>query len=541
MIYIENLNYCYSNKCIYSNKSLYFENGVNVLIGKNGSGKTTLLNIIYKYIDNYNGKIFIANKELKTIDKVSLRQKYINYISQTPILFNDYTVEENINMLNNKNKKKILELMDLLNTSHLRYENIYKLSGGEKQKIHFIINFVSDNPIILIDEPFNNLDSKSIKIIDNLIAQSNKCIIIVAHNYKFKFPVNLIHIESNINGGQKEKCYNLELGNDVNKKIKYHKKMFLNLLFILFCIFSLAFSLNYIMSNIEFESVNSFSSSDKVIVTHVSTKLDYAEEIYPLEYLEDETHYPLIEEFDTGKFIDLSIIEYNYNNNDLIKLNNDYIFDNGKEVPIYYSTLLQKKEILDNYIGEYSYYNIDSLIYGDFPKDNSEEILIDINLALKIVNSEYVENVESLVGWKYENMTISGIYYPKDVSTSYIYRSFNSKYISDSLTNDSQKFKYHTYYMKKEELEKIEFFNGAIIISDELYLKEYIKKNFNQFILVIILISIYVVFTITIIIFDFLKNKKNNLVYEHYGMFGFIKKIIIFEIIYSILIFILLF
>ena len=56
------------------------------------------------------------------------------------------------------------------------------LSGGEKQKISVIRAFLKDSQILLLDEPSNHLDKKSVDILSDYISETNKTVILVSHD-----------------------------------------------------------------------------------------------------------------------------------------------------------------------------------------------------------------------------------------------------------------------------------------------------------------------------------------------------------------------
>lgn len=167
-------------------KILYLENSIikfNKLqiCGKNGSGKSTLLNEIW----NHN-------------------QKYLNdtvsFVFQKFMLINELTIIENLELLT-PHTLEISELYFKIFPELNKNQQVAKLSGGQKQVLNFLISFINDKNIILIDEPFNNLDTSNRKYIENLIRNSDKKIIVVAHGYNFDWCEKKIEIN---NGKLKE-------------------------------------------------------------------------------------------------------------------------------------------------------------------------------------------------------------------------------------------------------------------------------------------------------------------------------------------------
>ncbi len=170
------------------------KNKINLITGKSGSGKTTLIDIITGLTDIYRGELILDDVNIKNYSKSSF-QASIGYVDQNPYLFND-TILNNLkwgsrkNILNSKiyNISKDLKIHDLINSLPNGYNsnvgdfgNI--LSGGERQRIVIARTLVSDPKILILDEATSQLDTKSQKIVMNLLKKIKKSttIIMVTH------------------------------------------------------------------------------------------------------------------------------------------------------------------------------------------------------------------------------------------------------------------------------------------------------------------------------------------------------------------------
>lgn len=164
MIKLINVSKSYENEVLH-NFSYTFNNGSKYLItGKSGIGKSTLLNIITSLIKPDEGEII-------TTDSFS-------YGFQQPILLDYYSVKKNIELFT-KNK----DINDFLLPKECLNQKVSTLSGGQKQKLSIYIALKAKSDTVILDEPFNNLDEKSIKTILNFINDnlSNRTIIICSH------------------------------------------------------------------------------------------------------------------------------------------------------------------------------------------------------------------------------------------------------------------------------------------------------------------------------------------------------------------------
>lgn len=159
-----------------------------VIIGPNGSGKTTLLNTIAGLIP-YDGEISLSQKPIKNIQK---KKPQIGYVFQKNTLFPNLTVYKNITFSLKGSQeciqKRVDELFQLIDLSHLKDRYPSTLSGGEIQKVALLRTLANAPEVILMDEPFSNLDIQITKHLRNIlkeIAQKLQLtIIFITHNIK---------------------------------------------------------------------------------------------------------------------------------------------------------------------------------------------------------------------------------------------------------------------------------------------------------------------------------------------------------------------
>ena len=194
MIQLKNITKQYHSKTIFDHFNLKIkENELVAIVGNSGSGKSTLLNIIGLLENIDNGEIIINNKVITNKKQKMLLMRYdIGYMFQNNALVDDYTVEENLNIVlkyTNLNKKQKLSVIEqTLSSVGLKgYENrkVYSLSGGEAQRIAFCKLLLKKPKIVLCDEPTGSLDSTNTKMIMDLLLKyhnSGATIVIVTHD-----------------------------------------------------------------------------------------------------------------------------------------------------------------------------------------------------------------------------------------------------------------------------------------------------------------------------------------------------------------------
>jgi ABC-type sugar transport system ATPase subunit len=139
-----------------------------VLLGPTGAGKTTLLNIVSGLIP-YDGEVFFNGKSM---NHTSPRSRKIGYVLQKLALFPHLTVKSNIAYGLRSQKwdparieKRLNEVMEMIDLSHLADRYPGNLSGGEKQKVALARAIAPSPQILLLDEPFQNIDLRSTKMI----------------------------------------------------------------------------------------------------------------------------------------------------------------------------------------------------------------------------------------------------------------------------------------------------------------------------------------------------------------------------------------
>jgi ABC-type sugar transport system ATPase subunit len=129
------------------------------VIGETGSGKSTLLKTIAGLIQPKSGTILFNGKKVLGPDwQLIAGEKGIAYLSQHFELRNNYRMEELLQYANELTQEEANDLYRICRIEHLMKRNSYELSGGEKQRIAFARLIISKPTLLILDEPFSNLD-----------------------------------------------------------------------------------------------------------------------------------------------------------------------------------------------------------------------------------------------------------------------------------------------------------------------------------------------------------------------------------------------
>lgn len=192
-IVFKNVSFSYENsKSIFNKLNFRINKGDKILImGSNGSGKTTLLKLIMGLYESFKGDILINGVPLSKVDFKSF-SKHISFIPQNFTFFTQ-DIDNNLNMMiqdNLEDRKR--SLLHLFGLDDILSKKINQLSDGQKQKISIIRGLLKKSSILIIDEPTNYLDTKSIEILKDILCKSEKTIIIVSHNIELASCVNKI-------------------------------------------------------------------------------------------------------------------------------------------------------------------------------------------------------------------------------------------------------------------------------------------------------------------------------------------------------------
>ncbi len=129
------------------------------ITGESGAGKSTLLKIISGYVQKDAGTVlFNAEKISGPEEKLLAGHKDIAYLSQHYELHNNYVVKDLIWFQIKVDEAEATELFDICRISHLLERRTNQLSGGEKQRIALCMLLVKYPKLLVLDEPFSNLD-----------------------------------------------------------------------------------------------------------------------------------------------------------------------------------------------------------------------------------------------------------------------------------------------------------------------------------------------------------------------------------------------
>ncbi|CAN5615864.1 ABC transporter ATP-binding protein [soil metagenome] len=129
------------------------------IAGESGAGKTTLLKMISGHAQPDSGTVlFDGKKVIGPEEKLLPGHKEIAYLSQEHDLLHNYKVEELVWFENKLTHDEATTLFEICQIDHLLKRKTDQLSGGEKQRIALCMLLIKSPKMLILDEPFSNLD-----------------------------------------------------------------------------------------------------------------------------------------------------------------------------------------------------------------------------------------------------------------------------------------------------------------------------------------------------------------------------------------------
>lgn len=524
-------------------------NGLYLICGQNGSGKSTFLDYIYdqKIELEINGSKY----------KYENRNSIVSYANQSNIFLNELTVIDNIKLAGSE-IDDIKPILDQIHSSYILEDNnlFSKLSGGEKQKIKIAVNFTSDRNLILLDEIDSNLDNETVYTLIPLLKQlsTNNVILLVSHNWDLYNSISIgkLKIVNNTMSliDDKSRCINIshqpeiEVTNETssNKKLVQPLNLYFNKTYIIYFLIAMTFSFVFMSSTKELNMLNyvnldtnqQFNDNSSVILPPINSPyvdmLSDRSWFTEIPLLFDEEFYTDVQQLDYVTNIQLipnlnkfsNYVTYVQNGNqfrlenptfniEISKLN-----ESVKELANQNSIQLKATNSLEfsqlpfkQVIAENTPYTAGIMnLYGTFPEDNTDQIMIPLEVAEYLIEQDNLNSIDDLIGLRKQvelikvdgvnpigsavkTFEVSGIYAKPKNSVSQIIYAYNDDSIiskenncglSTGLDLEACAFQTSTYQYTTEQFKQllddklIGNYSGLYVeVSDEEHVKELTK------------------------------------------------------------------
>lgn len=200
LLNVQNLEKTLGGKLIVNGLSFNIQKGEVVgLIGPNGAGKTTAFYMTVGLIRPDRGQVIFQGKDVTQLPIHERAKMGLGYLAQEPSIFRSLSVEDNIlcilETLPLSKKARLARLEELLQELHLeplRKKKAATLSGGERRRLEITRALITQPSLLLLDEPFANIDPLAVSDVKHLIThlkQKGISILITDHNAREIFSI----------------------------------------------------------------------------------------------------------------------------------------------------------------------------------------------------------------------------------------------------------------------------------------------------------------------------------------------------------------
>ena len=228
---IENLTVNFDGFKALNNLNFSMDAGeLRVIIGPNGAGKTTFLDVITGKVQPTEGRVLFKGKNLKKIPEYKIARIGIGRKFQTPRVYLNLTVRENLDLVSNQNKnvfstlfgrpknaeqRSVAGLLETIGLDTKANSLANLLSHGEKQRLEIGMLVAQSPDLLLVDEPAAGLTDEETENVGALLlslAQSHS-IIAIEHDMEFvrqiaNDKVSVLHQGSLLCEGRMEQVQN---------------------------------------------------------------------------------------------------------------------------------------------------------------------------------------------------------------------------------------------------------------------------------------------------------------------------------------------
>lgn len=189
---------------LFRNFSQEFTPGIYTLLGESGCGKTTLIRAIDGFQQIDSGTILLDGKSigLECADTYIMHQHYADY----PWL----SVEKNVHMaykarrikVTEKERKEVASLLKSVGLEDQAHKRVgtfaSEISGGQSQRLSFVLGLAFHPKVYMLDEPTSALDSKNAQVVSALLQdyqrRNNAIVIVITHDIPFAKSLNATEI-----------------------------------------------------------------------------------------------------------------------------------------------------------------------------------------------------------------------------------------------------------------------------------------------------------------------------------------------------------
>ncbi len=182
---VEGLARHYGEREALSDVSLALDEGSTLVVfGPNGAGKTTLLRVLASLLRPHAGTVNVLGSSLPG-DAWAVRGR-VGLLAHEPLLYRELTARENLRFharLHSVSEQRVEDVLDSVAMSNRADEPLRTLSRGMVQRVAVARSVLHDPALLLLDEPYSNLDPAAVELVAPLIgAASGRTRVICSHD-----------------------------------------------------------------------------------------------------------------------------------------------------------------------------------------------------------------------------------------------------------------------------------------------------------------------------------------------------------------------
>lgn len=154
--------------------NVVFDNGVNLVVGPNGSGKTTLVRIVSGVLPPTKGGVLVDGVRPKEA------RGLIGVVFHTPILYDELTVRENLELFGRLRGSDPMEWADLFGVRRVLDVRVGSLSFGWRRRVDIVRALTGSPQNLVLDEPTSGLDEEARAELEELLRSWKGCVLVTS-------------------------------------------------------------------------------------------------------------------------------------------------------------------------------------------------------------------------------------------------------------------------------------------------------------------------------------------------------------------------
>jgi heme exporter protein A len=178
MVTARNLSKSFGSKRVFSRIDVELPAGGFLLVtGPNGSGKTTLLRVLAGLAAPTGGEVELPERAC------------IGYLGHEPLVYRELTPLENLSLFGRlyrvpESRERIGMLLERFGLWEVRHERVSSFSRGMAQRLGLCRLLLHEPELLLLDEPFNALDSGGAELLDRTLAEelAGRTLVVATHD-----------------------------------------------------------------------------------------------------------------------------------------------------------------------------------------------------------------------------------------------------------------------------------------------------------------------------------------------------------------------